>query len=567
MKRKKTYPTALLGLLVVLLLYGKGYAQQNKTSETIRGTVRDADSKEPIKGATVLVLRSSVVTQTDENGHFQLSLPAGNNAVLVVRSMGYLQKEIPITNQQTLQIALKKDQVMLDEVVAIGYATVNRKDLTGSVSSLNDKQLKDIPINSAAEALTGRLAGVQVTTSEGSPGANVQLKIRGGGSITQDNSPLYIIDGIQVEDGLNSLSPQDIASIDVLKDASSTAIYGARGANGVVIITTKGGREMKTEIGYSNIFGLKQLANKLDVMRPYDFVIRQYERTRGNSSMEEGFATMYGQWNELEKYKNEPFIDWQQKTFGNDAFMQTHNLSITGGTEAIQYNLSLTSNDEEGIMLNSDFNRKMLNFRFDNKVNSKLKVGFNVRYNNQKINGAGTSDESGSTYNMLRHTIKYRPLTVGGLSEEELDEAYYEETNTGNALGIINPVELSNAQYRNRHTRVTNLNGYANYVFNDWLSFRTAAGFNYQLEDINRFDDGITSRARTLGARLPMVSLLGTERNSFNNSNVLTFKIQREQHHIDAIIGNDFIPYRPRGQKTNCAIFRRGLMLKKHWPN
>ncbi|MFC6103490.1 SusC/RagA family TonB-linked outer membrane protein [Olivibacter domesticus] len=564
MKRKKTYSTALLWLLVVLLLHGKGYSQvQNKRDEPIHGVVMDADSKEPLKGATVLFLRSSVVTQTDENGRFQLSPPEGNNVVLVARSMGYLQKEVHITNQQTLQIALKKDQVMLDEVVAIGYATVSRKDLTGSVSSLNDKQLKDIPINSAAEALTGRLAGVQVTTSEGSPGANVQLKIRGGGSITQDNSPLYIIDGIQVEDGLNSLSPQDIASIDVLKDASSTAIYGARGANGVVIITTKGGKEMKPEIGYSNIFGLKQLANKLELMHPYDFVVRQYERTRGNTSMEEGFAAMYGQWDELEKYKNEPFVDWQKKTFGNDAFMQTHNLSITGGTEAVQYNLSLTSNDDEGIMLNSDFNRKMLNFRFDNKISSKLKVGFNVRYNNQTINGAGSSDEAGSTYNMLRHTIKYRPLNIGGLSEEELDEAYYEETNTGNALGIINPVQLSDAQYRNRHTRVTNLNGYANYVFNNWLSFRSSAGFNYQNDDINSFDDGITSKARTLGARLPMVSLLGTERNSFNNSNVLTFKIQREQHHIDAIVGNEFYTISSKRTENQLRYFPEGIGAEK----
>jgi len=562
-KNLETWATIRLLKLTILMIIGSTMVAKAQTR--IQGKVLGKESGKPLIGASINLKGSNVGTQTDKDGSYSLNLPLSSaNKILVVKYVGFIPQEILVTGQTTINFYLVEESLQLSEVVAIGYATVERKDLTGSVSSINEKQLKDIPVNSAAEALTGRLAGVQVTTSEGAPGADVKITIRGGGSITQSNEPLYIIDGIQVEDGLTGLSPQDIASVDVLKDASATSIYGARGANGVVIITTKGGKEMKTQVNYNNILGVKSLANKLEVMSPYDFVIRQYERSRGLSNTETAFENTYGTWDKLDQYKSTPAIDWQEKTFGNHAFMQTHNVSIVGGTKLTTYNLSLTSNNEDGIMLNSGFDRKLVNFKFDHRVSNALRVGFNVRYTKQNVLGAGTSDAGSTTYNMLRHTIKYRPFNIGNLAEDEIDESYYEDTNTGNAIGIINPVALSNAQYRNRETKITNLNAYLNYTFNKNFSFRSTAGINYNMQNTQIFEDGITSRARTLGARLPMVGVIDNDRDNLNISNVLTYNLKGSQSHkLDVILGNEFYTIKNKSQEIQLKNFPAGITADK----
>lgn len=553
-------------LLCFSLIQGVVILTNAQTTRQITGDVKDADTNEPLPGVSIIIKGDTKGAQTDADGKFSINITAKGNVILVARYIGYKAQEITvISNQNTVHFRLKNDNIQLNEVVAIGYATVNRKDLTGSVSSVGEKQLKDIPINSAAEALAGRLAGVQVTSSEGAPGSEVQIKVRGGGSITQDNSPLYVIDGIVVDDGLSSLSPQDIETVDVLKDASATSIYGARGANGVVIITTKGGKVMdNTRINYNGMVGVKQLANELEVMQPYDFVIRQYERTRGLTASETGFTNTYGNWSDLDKYKSVPFINWQDKLFGNNAITQTHNLSVVGGTRTTQFNLSVTSNGEDGVMLNSDFNRKLVNFRFDTRVSNALRTGFNIRYNNQVITGAGTSNEGSAGYNMLRHSVKYRPLTVGSLLDEEQDEDYYNETNTGNSLGVINPVLLSNAMYRKRYTKVTNLNGYLNYTFNKYFSFKTTLGVNYTNQTQNSFFDYITSKARTQGASMPMVGVVIGNTNSLTNSNVFSYtNSKKSAHHIDALIGNEFYNVSANSIDNELKNFPVGISAEK----
>jgi TonB-dependent starch-binding outer membrane protein SusC len=251
-----------LFILLFLLTGGMSLAQQTRQ---LSGQVKDAATGETLPGVSLLLKGASTGTTTNAEGKFTLRIAAQGNATLVVSYVGYETQTLTITNQSVLDISLDADQKILDEVVVVGYQTVNRRDLTGSVSSVGAKQLKDIPLTNAAEALTGRLAGVRVTTSEGAPGADVQIRIRGGGSITQDNSPIYVVDGIQVENALNFLSPQDIESIDVLKDASTTAIYGARGANGVVIITTKSGKGGKTTVSYNGSAGFREIFKKMDV--------------------------------------------------------------------------------------------------------------------------------------------------------------------------------------------------------------------------------------------------------------------------------------------------------------
>ena len=215
----------------------------------IRGKVTD-DTGTPLQGVSVIPKGSKTGTQTDKDGNFTINVPGTGSTELSFSSAGHKPTTVTTDGSSPLSVQLERNAATLEDVVVVGYTTSKRKDLAGSVSSVTSKQLKDVPLSSAAEAIQGRLAGVQVTASEGAPGADIIIRVRGGGSITQDNSPLYIVDGVQVEKALDVIAPQDIASIDVLKDGSTTAIYGARAANGVVIITTKSGRPGKTQVGY-----------------------------------------------------------------------------------------------------------------------------------------------------------------------------------------------------------------------------------------------------------------------------------------------------------------------------
>lgn len=559
----------LLLLCVIILITGFAAWSQNRP---ITGTITEKSSKDPLIGVSVVVKGTTIGSQTDVNGRFKLSVPA--NAVLTIRYVGYKPQEITIGSKNEINVALEDDAVQLNEVVAVGFATVRRRDLTGSVSSVTAKDLKDIPVNSAGAALAGRLAGVQVNQSEGSPDAQIQIRVRGGGSITQDNSPLYIIDGIQVENGLSNISPQDIQSIDVLKDAASTAIYGARGANGVVIITTKGGHEMKTTVNYNAFVGINKLAKELPVMSPYDFVVYQYERNRFTADST-NFISDYGStYSGLAKYQNIPAIDWQKIALGRTGFQQTHNLSIGGGTKVTQFNFSFTDNQQNGTLLNSDYDRKLINFRFDHTASDQLKVGFNVRYNTQVVDGAGTSNStigatgasnsaSSSTYSNLRNTVKYRPFSIPGVDDYSVDPAYLAETNAaGNNYGIINPVVNANAQYRKTLTDVTDFGGYAEYTFNKYLSFRSTLGIDYNNQKQNSFDDFITANARVNGSGQPLAGVITVNSNTLDLSNALTFTnaaLNPKHGALNILLGNEFYNSHSESLNNQFKLFPTGI--------
>ncbi|PWS28240.1 TonB-dependent receptor [Pedobacter yonginense] len=554
-------------LLLSIFTFYVGIA--NAQTKQVSGTVSEKGG-ETIPGVSVLVKGAKTGTQTDNNGRFTITVSPG--AVLVFNYVGYASKEVTVGNQTNLKVTLESNATDLGEVVAIGYATVNRRDLTGSVSSVGAKQLKDIPNNSLAEAISGRLAGVQITVSEGTPNASAQIRVRGGGSITQDNTPLYVVDGVQVENALSVLSPQDIESIDVLKDASATAIYGSRGANGVVLITTKGGKEMKTTINYNGFVGFRQLANKLEVMNPYDFVKYQYEASRGNATSESLYASYYGIFNDLESFRNTPFVDWQEELFGRNALMQTHNVGITGGDAKSTFNLSVTSNTEEGVMLASDFDRKLINFKFDHKFNSKLKVAFNVRYNNTVVNGAGTSSEGSSSLNRLRQAVKYRPLLVKGQDILAFDPDYASETN-GNSLALVNPLLLNEAEYKKAFTNVTNFNGYLNYIIYKGISFKSTFGADFNNNRTNVFNDIITNESRLVGSSQPIASIATANRQTINNSNVLSYtnsgsKTEFSKHHsIDALIGQELYQDKVQAYYTENRLFPIGITAERALAN
>lgn len=547
-----------------VLLHFASISFSQEQSRTISGKVMSQAEDELLPGVSVAVKGQATAISTDVNGAFKLTMKNSEEITLVFRYLGYKAREVKVTNEKELIVRLQPEAYMLNEVVTIGYKTLQRKDITGAVASVNARQLKDIPVNSAAEALAGRLAGVQITANEGMPGADVRVLVRGGGSITQSNAPLYVIDGVQVEDGLSNISPTDIESVEVLKDASETAIYGARGANGVVVITTKGGKEAKTRVSYDGFVGLARLQNKLEVMSPYDFVLRQYERSRGLTNTESAFEQMYGTFDHLDSYKNIAPIDWQDRTFGRDAISQTHSIAINGGNKATTFNISYTNNAQQGIMLNSKFNRHLFNLKLDHRANDKLRVGFGARYNNQQINGSGvSSSEATATYSLLRHTIKYRPLNITGVSDDELDEDYFNDTNTGNGLGVLNPIQLSNAQYRSKPSDNLNINGYINYTLLKGLSFRSTAGVNFNNNTINAFDDYFTSNARNNGSSLPIVNINNRKRFSINNSNVFTYNFKKGAHNFSALLGQEIYTSKDEVRLDQLKLFPKGITPEK----
>ncbi|MGF7232316.1 SusC/RagA family TonB-linked outer membrane protein [Arachidicoccus sp.] len=521
---------------------------------------------QPLDGVSVKLKQMNIGTLTDASGNFTLNLSKAKvkNPTLVFTYTGYSDQSIIVeSDNQKILIVLKQSTNDLNDVVVIGYGTISRKDLTGAVSSVTAKQLKDIPINSAEEALAGRLAGVQVTGSEGSPNAEVSIRVRGGGSITQDNSPLYVVDGMIEDNALSTLSPQDIETIDVLKDASATAIYGARGANGVVIITTKNGQPGHSTVTYNGFVGWQQVNRKLDVMDPYDFVFYQYERSRGNSTLESGFTTSYGNFADIDLYKNAPAVNWQDQVFGRSAFMQTHNVSVSGGDSKTQFDLSLSDNEAQAVMIGSDYNRKLVNFRLTHKVTDKLKVGFNVKFNNQSVDGQGTSNPGSSGLNFLRQAVRYIPYLAPGQSVSYYDPELLDNT-SGNGLYIVNPLLLINAQYRKQYQTRINLSGYADWTITKFLSFRTTAGYDYYPTKTNSFDDSITSNAISNGNGMPIATIATTDRYTFDNSNVFTLTNRQlggafnKSNKIDWILGEESYQVQNESQNTVQRFFPLG---------
>ncbi|MEO5685296.1 MAG: TonB-dependent receptor [Chitinophagaceae bacterium] len=551
--------TLLLTILIAIQLSLSAQTRQ------FTGKVTD-DTGTPLAGVSVLVKGAKTGVQTTTDGSFTIPVTGAAKASLVFSYTGFKIVTIAADGTSAISVKLEKDVSSLEDVVVVGYSTVRRKDLTGAVSSVSAKQLKDVPLSSAAEALQGRLAGVTATSSEGAPGADIVIRVRGGGSITQDNAPLYIVDGIQVENALSVISPQDIASIDVLKDASTTAIYGARAANGVVIITTKTGRAGKTQINYNGSLGWRELPKTMDVLSPYDFVVWQYERSRGSVADSTDFVKNYGStWDTLNVYKNSIPINWQKEVFGKRALYQNHNVSVNGGSQSTTFNLSLTANKEDGIQLESGFDRYLMNFKLDHKVSDKVKIGFTARYLDQTIRGAGTTNSGTRATNRLRHTINYRPFELPGASGgiDDFDEAYYLASS-----GAINPIILTGAEYRRQYTKATYLSGYLNYNIFKNITFRSTVGFDNANIRTDLFYGKITSTARNY-ASLPTASIGEQKNGTISNSNTLQYAVNnfKNHHDITVLVGQELVDVSSKSTAVETRYFPADIDAEKALAN
>ena len=404
-------------LMFLLLLSGIAVNAQHR----ITGTVKDAQG-EPIVGANVL--ERGVKTNgtiTDINGNFVISTTL-KNSILTFSFIGYESKAISVGTKTKIEIILEENSQMLDDVVVVGYGTQKRSDLTGSVASVSMKDMMKAPVKSFDEALAGRIAGVQVVSSEGQPGASIDVVIRGGNSVTQDNSPLYVIDGFPVENPgnesvnpINAIDPADIESIDILKDASATAIYGARAANGVVIIQTKQGSEGKTTISYNGYYGWQSSTKRLDVLDPYEFVKLQNEIDPVKTKtlyLDKVNSDGTKETVPLDYYKNIEGINWEEQIM-RTAPMQNHHLSLLGGTKLSKYNASFSYLNQKGIIINSGFTRGQARLGYEREINKRMKVNFNVSYARVKRYGTPVSTSNyNNELNLLFSVWAYRPISL-----------------------------------------------------------------------------------------------------------------------------------------------------------
>lgn len=503
----------------------------------LRGKITDEKGL-PVPGVNVVIKGTSNGAVTAQDGSYTLNAQQ-NTGILVVSFIGYIKKEIIFSGAGTYNVTLTTDDQGLNEVVVIGYGTTTKKDLTGSVGQVKMDDLIKAPVFTFTEALAGRVAGVQVSTSDGQPGSAQDIVIRGSGSLTQSTAPLYVIDGFAMESfQSNTLNPDDIESITVLKDASGTAIYGARGANGVVVIQTKKGKAGKPVITLNSSLGVQELRKQMEMMSPYEFVKMQSEMINQNLVNEVYFPNG----KTLESYRDVPGVNWQDLIFRRGT-MQTHNFAVRGGSEQSRYSVSGVLNDQEGLMINSGYTRALARVSLDQDVSEKLKVGFNANYSNATSFGLGASSNTGSaniSNYIFANVYGYRPVSAdenANLEEELIDPDV--DVTTNNVR--INPVITAENTHRKTINSEIIGNAYLTYNFIKELTFNSRIGYRKRMVRGEAFYNSLTPQ----GSPLNPVNTRGingnfsfAENNTWTNENTLTYqKIFKEDHKLTALAG------------------------------
>lgn len=474
-------------LLCFLIVFCAIPYMVNAQSFQVTGTVTDASDGAALPGVTVKT-RNNVATFTDLDGNYSIQVNKGD--VLSFSFLGMITQDIKVESQRTINVALKDDNVALDEVVVVGYGTMKKSDLTGSVARVSGDRLKESIVTNADQILQGRVAGVQVQANSGAPGAATSIRIRGITSLNSSNEPLYIIDGVpmsgtgtgvagfdwsggsngqNIVNPLTSIAPNDIESIDVLKDASASAIYGAAGANGVVIITTKRGNKGRNNITYDGSISLQARTGKLDMMNLREFA--DYQKQLYN----EGFLPNVDQ-----AYLDSSLLgkgtDWQDEVTGN-AWMHNHNISLNGGNEKTLYLASIGYTKQNGILLTSDFERFTGRMNLDTEFNKYFKMGASLSYSR--------SDESIINNDGINGVVMQAALMSPAVPVYDFD-GNYAGPETVNGSSIYNPVALTKDQINTlRRERVMG-NVYGQITFNKNLNFRS----EFNLDASNNVNKG-----------------------------------------------------------------------------
>lgn len=538
-------------------------------ARVVSGTVKD-QAGETIISASVMVKGTTIGTVTDFDGNYSIDVP-DDAKVLVFSYIGMKTQELTITGN-VMNVVLSENSEVLEEVVVTGYGTTKKRDVVTSVASVGADQLKDIPVASASEALQGKLAGVTVTTTEGSPDADVKIRVRGGTSLTQSNDPLYIVDGMPVS-SISDIAPSDIASMDVLKDAAATAIYGAQGANGVIIITTKDSDsdedKMQFHVDYSGFIGWKKIAKKFDVMNPEEFTLMQYEwaylKDNTLSTMRSNFYAYFDQLYNNTKYKDpsevenssissllteyadptqHEFIDWQDRTFGRTGFNSNQSVSVSGGNKNANFTLSYNRIDDKAIMEQSNYTRNNISGKAKFKPFKNFTVGFTTRYTDTEVLGSGSNaikDNGTTTESRLRNCVVYTPTTL--LSKN--DGTVEDEDETFGSL--YDPITTIRDNYKLKVDKKWNIQGYMSYKFAKHFTARVDLGYGSRHITTDRYYGPTTYFSRNTGrpgieGGTAQIQVTDERTSTLTNHNTLEWKQTfNNNHNVSVLVGEETV--------------------------
>lgn len=501
------------------ITFSNGHIIINKQARTvsstknISGVVKD-ETGEPVIGANVVVKGTTNGTVTDMNGRYSLEVPEGG--VLQISYIGYNTQEVKVGSGDVVNVSLREDSETLDEVVVIGYGTVKKSDLTGAVGSVQMKDVSQVGITSADRALQGQIAGVQVNARTGQPGESMMIRVRGSNSLAGGNEPLYVIDGMPVEKMNSDINPEDILSMEVLKDASSTAIYGSRGANGVVMITTKRGRTGDTVLEYNGYVGVSSLRKKLDLLGKDDYIAMVNEVSQNDGN---GIAITPEQAAML------PNNDWQDLAY-QTALTHSHQVSVSGGTDKTKLYSSLNYMNQEGIIKGSDYNRFALRINGDQKLARNLSLNASIAYSYGTQNTANSNADGWGA-------IAYTAMVMAPI--QEIRDADGKYTNfSGTPWGGTNPVGMAEL-YKNKTVNSRLLaNMSLIYEIIDGLTFRVNAGAEVNAGSSDRYIPiGLSAGGKLDGDASKSKSNYYT----IINENILTYDKRFNKNHALNLMG------------------------------
>ena len=534
----KTFRTALLVLFTFMVT--------GLSAQTIKGIVKDSGG-EAVIGATITEKDTKNIAVTDLDGNFSLKLTGKNP--LVVSYIGMKTQTVNVAGKTTVTITMEDESTSLDDVVVIGYGTVKKKDLTGAVTSVSAKQIEGTPVSNVSEALTGKMAGVNITTSEGSPDAEVKIRVRGGGSLSQDNSPLYIVDGFPVS-SISDIAPSEIQSIDVLKDASSTAIYGARGANGVIIVTTKSGKEGKTQVSFNASFGIKKVTKLVKTMSPYDYAYYQYELG----------SEEYGNYNDLDIWKSVEGTDFQDVIFGRTGQQKQYNVNVSGGTKDIKYNVSFAHNDEKSIMLGSGYAKNNINAKINATLNKWFTLDFNGRMaftTLDGLNGGADTNESSAANSVVANTVKWQPVDAIAISGDD------DEENSTSARR--NPLERISDTYKAQERFQQNYNVGLNWKPVKNITVRSEFGYGWNYNNTDQvWGSNATTNSKYGANGQPQAQFVRINSSNWRNANTITYdngKLFGGRDHINVLVGQEWSSSRKTTRTSTSIAFPTSMTI------
>ncbi|NME66771.1 SusC/RagA family TonB-linked outer membrane protein [Flammeovirga aprica] len=506
----------------------------------VKGKVVDVEGHS-LPGVSVRIQGTTIGTVTNFDGDYQLKVTEGN--VLVFSFIGLVDKTFTVGKNTTIDVTMEEDINELNEVIVIGYGEVEKREVSTAMSPVDMTEATKSVSSNVEQMLSGRVAGVAVSTTDGEPGGAVNISVRGMGSITQGNTPLYVVDGFPYDGGMDSIDPNDIKSIEVLKDASATAIYGSRGANGVVLITTKGGLDdgEKLSVTYDIKIGRNEMDGRLSMMKPYDFVKYQLDTQDSESNRqyfqegvdENGVPYRFQTLNDYIGYDG---IDWQNEVF-KPTSLQSHNITASGGTKKTRYRFSYGFFDEKGLFVNSGFKRNNLRLKINSQQKKWLKVDADVAYTASVKHGVGTSGNS-DRFNQLYQIASYRPTGGNMVTDEELKTQFVDparEDESGNVL--FNPIiSVENTQQEQKRDQLI-FNGGVKIDFTKKLHFNSRAGIRLLNREDILFYKQKTRQGFNNG---PYGSVTDQKQATWFNSNYMNYANTFNNHKISMVIGAEF---------------------------